>query len=53
MPNFWQTDAPRILKKQWFPFEYIDFGQKSYFLGPTIFETPQLINYTYVGNNST
>ena len=41
MPNFWRTVAPRILKIQWFPSSMLIFGQKSCFLGPTIFKIPQ------------
>ena len=33
--------APRILKIQWFPLSILIFGQKSCFLGPTIFKIPQ------------
>ena len=41
MPNFWRTGAPRILKIQWFPLSILISGQKSCFLGPTIFKIPQ------------
>ena len=41
MPNFWQTGAPHILNIQWFPLRILIFGQKSCFLGPTIFKIPQ------------
>ena len=41
MPNFWWTVIPRIHKIQWFPLSMLIFGQKSCFLGPTIFEIPQ------------
>ena len=44
MPIFWQTGAPHILKIQWFPLSILIFGQKSCFLGPTIFNsTTELI----------
>ena len=42
MPYFWRIGAPRILKIQWFPLSILIFGQKSYFLGPTILKIPQL-----------
>ena len=48
MPNFWQTVAPRILKIQWFPLSTLIFGQKSYFLGPTIFKIPQPNWHSYI-----
>ena len=41
MPNFWRTGAHCILKIQWFPLSILIFGQKSCFLGPTIFKIPQ------------
>ena len=41
MSNFWQTGAPSILKILWFPLSILIFGQKSCFLGPTIFKIPQ------------
>ena len=41
MPNFWRIGAPRILKIQWFPLIILIFGQRSCFLGPTIFKIPQ------------
>ena len=47
MPNFWWTGAPRILKIQSFPLSILIFGQKSYFLWPTISKIPQP-NWYYV-----
>ena len=41
MPNFWSTGTPLILKIQWFTLSILIFGQKSCFLGPTIFKIPQ------------
>ena len=41
MPNFQQAGAPRILKIQWFHLNILIFGQKSAFLGPSIFKIPQ------------
>ena len=40
MPNFWQTGTPHILKIQWFPLIVLILGQKSCYLGPTIFKIP-------------
>ena len=48
MPNFWRTGAPCILKIQWFPLSLLIFGQKSCFLGPTIFKIPQPNWYYYI-----
>ena len=48
MPNFWRTGAPIILKIQWFPLSILIFGQKSCFLGPTIFKIPQPNWHYYV-----
>ena len=48
MPNFWRTGAPRSLKIQWFPLSILFFGQKSCFLGPTIFKIPQPNWHYYV-----
>ena len=39
MPNFWRTGIPCNHKMQWFPLSMLIFGQKSCFLGPTIFST--------------
>ena len=50
MPNFWQTGAPRILKIQCFPLSILIFGQKSCFLGPTIFKIQQP-NWYYTDSN--
>ena len=52
MPNFWQTGAPHILKIQWFPLSILIFGQKSCFLGPTIFKIPQPNWYYYILDNT-
>ena len=41
MPNSWQIATPRILQIQWFPLSILIFGQKSCFLGLTIFKIPQ------------
>ena len=46
--TFWQTDAPRTFKIQWFPLSMSILGQKAYILGPTIFEIPQPNWYYYV-----
>ena len=48
MPNFWWTGALHILKIQWFPLSLLIFGQKSCFLGPTIFKIPQPNWYYYI-----
>ena len=39
-----------ILKIQWFPLSILIFGQKSCFLGPTIFKIPQP-NWYYTDSN--
>ena len=40
-PNFWQTVIHCTQKTQWFPLNLLIFGQKSCFLGHTVFEIPQ------------
>ena len=52
MPNFWQTGAPHIHKIQWFPLSILVFGQKSCFLGPTIYKIPQPNWHYYTRHNA-
>ena len=40
-PIFDELALPVFLKIQWFPLSILIFGQKSCFLGPTIFRIPQ------------
>ena len=46
MPNFWRTVSHRRIFLKKFPLSMLIFGQKSCFLGSTIFEIPQL-NWHY------
>ena len=46
MPNFWWTDIPHRNLLLFFLMSMLILGQKSFFLGPTIFEIPQPNRYS-------